>query len=55
MKRGIMENPNIAASSQEDLVNLKLQVCIVACHEISKRLLSLSGQLFNMPEQYVMS
>lgn len=27
LKRGMMENPNVAASTQEDLVNLKLQVC----------------------------
>lgn len=27
LKCGMMENPNIAASTQEDLVNLKLQVC----------------------------
>lgn len=26
LKRGIMENPYMAASTQEDLVNLKLQV-----------------------------
>lgn len=30
LKRGVMENPNVAASTQEDLVNLKLQVCGVA-------------------------
>lgn len=27
LKRGMMENPNVPASTQEDLVNLKLQVC----------------------------
>lgn len=27
LKRGMMETPNIPASTQEDLVNLKLQVC----------------------------
>lgn len=27
IKRGMMENPSVDASTQEDLVNLKLQVC----------------------------
>lgn len=27
LKRGMMENPNVAASTDEDLVNLKMQVC----------------------------
>lgn len=27
LKRGMMENPLAKASNQEDLVNLKLQVC----------------------------
>ena len=29
LKHGMMQNPNMAGSSQEDLVNLKLQVCAV--------------------------
>ena len=31
LKRGMVENPNMATSSQEDLVNLKLQVCAETC------------------------
>lgn len=30
LKQGILDNPNAAVSSKEDLVNLKLQVCTVA-------------------------
>lgn len=29
LKRGMMDNPHMAASSQDDLVNLKLQVCVL--------------------------
>ena len=27
LKRGMVENPNMATSSQEDMITLKLQVC----------------------------
>lgn len=55
LKRGIMENPNTAVSSQEDLVNLKLQVCAVAnVLKCLRRLLPLGGQPCNMRAQYVM-
>ena len=51
LKRGMVENPNMATSSQEDLVTLKLQVCADAYildHLISVTVLG--GRLYNMPE-----
>ena len=38
LKRGMMENPYMAASTQEDLVNLKLQVFAVDFYSLYKNL-----------------
>lgn len=35
LKRGMMENPNTAISTQEDLVNLKLQVGATTLGELT--------------------
>lgn len=44
LKRGMMENPYMAPSTQEDLVNLKLQVCdVIGGHLI----INISPCLFN--------
>ncbi|KAG5016794.1 hypothetical protein JHK82_022442 [Glycine max] len=51
LKRGMVENPNMATSSQEDLITLKLQGCADAY--ILDYLISvtvLGGRLYNMPE-----
>ena len=38
LKRGMMENPYMAASTQEDLVNLKLQVFAVDFYSLYQNL-----------------
>lgn len=37
LKRGLMENPYMATSTQEDLVNLKLQVCCCSLKTFDSR------------------